>query len=100
MQKIDSDIFGALRGEFSMSSDKQLARIQASVLATCAPVINLWSQLEDQGLSGKPNDLFPVSEVLKISSNWEGQHNPGNQQGSDKGWVKTLKYQECGIITL
>ena len=50
-----------------MSSDKQLARIQASVLATYAPVINLWSQLEDQGLSGKPNDLIPVSEVLKIS---------------------------------
>ena len=50
-----------------MSSDKQLAQIQASVLATCAPVINLWSQLEDQGLSGKPNDLIPVSEVLKIS---------------------------------
>ena len=65
--KIDSDILGALGGEFPMSNDKQLARIQASVLATCAPLINLWSQLEDQGLSGKPNDLIPVSEVLKIS---------------------------------
>ena len=50
-----------------MSSDKQLARIQDSVLATCTLVINFCSQLEDQGLSGKPNDLIPVSEVLKIS---------------------------------
>ena len=65
--KIDSDILGALGGEFPMSSDRQLARIQASVLAACAPLVNLWSQLEDQGLSGKPNDLIPVSEVLKIS---------------------------------
>ena len=65
--KIDSNILGALEGEFPMSNDKQLAWIQASVLATCAPLINLWSQLEDQGLSGKPNDLIPVSEVLKMS---------------------------------
>ena len=63
--KIDSDILGALGGEFPVSNDKQLARIQASVLATCAPLVNLLSQLEDQGLSG--NDLIPVSEVLKIS---------------------------------
>ena len=50
-----------------MSSDRQLAWIQASVLAAGAPLVKLWSQLEDQGLSGKPNDLIPVSEVLKIS---------------------------------
>ena len=51
-----------------MSSDRQLARIQASVLAACAALVNLWSQLEGQGLSGKPNDLILVSEVLKISN--------------------------------
>ena len=50
-----------------MSSDRQLAQIQASDLAACAPFINLWSELEYQGLSGKPNDLIPVNEVLKIS---------------------------------
>ena len=49
-----------------MSSDRQLAWIQGSVLAAGAPLVKLWSQLEDQGLSGKPKDLIPVSEVLKI----------------------------------
>ena len=46
--------------------DKQLSRIQTSILAACAPLTDLWSKLCDQGLSGEEDELIPVEEVLKI----------------------------------
>ena len=46
--------------------DKQLARVQTSILAACAPLTDLWSRLCDQGLSGEEDELIPVEEVLKV----------------------------------
>ena len=46
--------------------DKQLSRIQTSILAACAPLTDLWSNLCDQGLSGEEDELIPVEEVLKV----------------------------------
>ena len=46
--------------------DKQLSRIQTSILAACAPLTDLWSRLCDQGLSGEEDELIPVEEVLKV----------------------------------
>ena len=50
----------------SVIQDKQLSRIQTSILAACAPLTDLWSRLCDQGLSGEEDELIPVEEVLKV----------------------------------
>lgn len=40
-----------------------MSKIQASILASAAPVANIWSHLE---LTGKGEELIPTAEVLKV----------------------------------
>lgn len=64
---LDHDIKGALGKEIPDKSDAQMAKVQATVLATCAPLANFWSHLAEQQLTGKPEELIPVSEVIKLT---------------------------------
>ena len=42
-----------------------MSKVQAAILASSAPLLSLWTQLEDQSFSGKPDELVPSSAVLK-----------------------------------
>ena len=42
-----------------------MSRIQAAVLASCAPLVNLWAQVVENGFSGKPGELIPTKDVLR-----------------------------------
>ena len=64
--KADRDISNILDQAFPTKSDKQLSRIQAAVLASCAPLTGLWSQMARSGFSGKSDELIPTKEVLKV----------------------------------
>ena len=52
VSKLDHDIKGALGKKVSDKSDAQLAKIQASILATSASLANYWSHLKELDLSG------------------------------------------------
>ena len=65
-QVADSDIVSILGKDFPAKSDKELRRLQAAALAPCAPIASLWSQMAQQGFSGKPEEDVPASEVLKV----------------------------------
>ena len=62
----DSLLGDFLGKRYPEQQDKQLSRIQTSILAACAPLTDLWSRLCDQGLSGEEDELIPVEEVLKV----------------------------------
>ena len=64
--RIDQEIRGALGKEFSTKRDSKLSKVQATVLATTAPIANFWSHLVEQDFSGKDEELIPVGEVFKI----------------------------------
>ena len=61
---LNHDIKGALGKEIPDKSD---AKVQATVVATCAPLANFWSHLAEQQLMGKPEELIPVSKVIKLT---------------------------------
>ena len=65
--KLDHDIKGAIGKDFPEKNDAQLAKIQTAVLATCAPLANLWSHLAEQESSEKSEELIPVSDVIKVT---------------------------------
>ena len=44
-----------------------MSRIQAAVLASCAPLVNLWAQMVENGLLGKPGELIPTKDVLRVT---------------------------------
>ena len=63
--KLNHDIKGALSKEMPYKSDAQLAKFQASILATSAPLANYWSHLEELDLSGTDSQV-PAGEVVTI----------------------------------
>lgn len=63
--KLDHDIKGALSNEISDHNDLQLAKVQATILASSAPATNFWSHLLETDLTGK-EDMIPASEVIKV----------------------------------
>ena len=65
--KLDHDIKGALGKELPEKADAQLAKLQATVLATCAPLANFWSHLSEQEFTGKTEELIPVSDVIRVT---------------------------------
>ena len=67
--KLDHDIKGVhvLGKELPEKADAQLARLQATVLATCAPLANFWSHLSEQEFTGKTDELIPVSDVIRVT---------------------------------
>ena len=56
---LNYDIKGALGKEVSEESDAQMAKTQATVLATCAPLANFWSHLAEQQLTEKTRETYP-----------------------------------------
>ena len=46
--------------------DKQLSRIQTSILAACPPLTDLWSSYAIRGYQERKMSLIPVEEVLKV----------------------------------
>lgn len=58
----DKDVVSILGKSFPTKVDKELRRMQAAVLAPCA---GLWSDMLNQGFSGKADELMPTSEVIQ-----------------------------------
>ena len=63
--KADRDIVSILGKDFPTKVDKELSKVQAAILASPAPLLSLWAQLEEQSFSGKPDELVPSSAVLR-----------------------------------
>lgn len=64
--KLDPDIVGALADDFRGGEDRQLMKIQATVLAASSPLANFWSHLTEQGFEGKDDEYVAVGEVLDV----------------------------------
>ena len=62
--KPDKDIVSILGKDFPTRIDKELSKVQTAILAAPAPLLSLWSQLEEQSFSGRPDELLPSSVVL------------------------------------
>ena len=62
----DKDVVSILGKDFPNKADKELRRLQAAALAPCAPLAKLWSEMANQGFSGKVDELMPTSEVFKV----------------------------------
>ena len=65
--KLDTVFKGALAGEGTAKSDQDLAKIQASVLAACTPIANLWAHLDSQGFKGDAGEYIPTEDVLRVA---------------------------------
>ena len=65
--KLDTVFKSALAGEGTAKSDQDLAKIQASVLAACAPIANLWAHLDSQGFKGNAGEYSPTEDVLRVT---------------------------------
>ena len=63
--KADRDIVSILGKDFPTKVDKELSKVQAAILASPAPLLSLWAQLEEQSFSSKPDELVPSSAVLR-----------------------------------
>ena len=64
--RIDQEIRGALGKELTTKRDSKLSKVQATVLATAAPIANFWSHLVEQDFSGKDEELIPVGRGVHI----------------------------------
>ena len=62
--KLDHDFKGALGKDIPEKSDTQLAKIQATVLASAAPLINFWAHLLETKVSLE--DQIPAGEVVQV----------------------------------
>lgn len=65
--KMDPDIKSALGRDQPDRRDESLSKVQASVLASCSPLANFWSHLQEQGFEGKEDELIPASDVLRVT---------------------------------
>ena len=65
--KADKDIASILDKEFPAKEDKELSRVQAAVLASSAPITNLWLQMSDSGFTGKPDEVMITKEIIKMT---------------------------------
>ena len=54
-----------MANDFPKKQDEQLSKIQASVIASCSPLANLWSELDAQEIKGAKSDLIPADVVLR-----------------------------------
>ena len=52
-------------GSFPSKPDMQLKRLQSTVNAAAAPILNLWAELEEQELTTAQGGLVPVEVVLE-----------------------------------
>ena len=63
----DKDIVSILGKDFPTREDRVLRSVQTAILCSAVPVLSLVSDLVSQGFTGAPEELIPVSEVLKVS---------------------------------
>ena len=61
----DAILVDFMATDFPKKQDEQLSRIQASVIACCSPIANLWSDLDAQDMKGSKSELIPANVVLK-----------------------------------
>ena len=61
----DSILVDFMATDFPKKQDEQLSKIQASVIASCSPIANLWSELDAQQMKGTKSELIPADVVLK-----------------------------------
>ena len=62
----DPLIIDFMNRDFPKKVDEQLSKVQTSVIASCALVACLMSQLEQRGLTGEADELMPIKEVMKV----------------------------------
>ena len=62
--KLDHDIKGALGRDIPEKGDTQLAKIQATILASAAPLTNFWAHLVETDVS--PAEQIPAGEVVQV----------------------------------
>ena len=60
----DSVLVDFMASDFPKRQDEQLSKVQASVIAACSPVANLWSELEAQEMKGTKSELIPADVVM------------------------------------
>ena len=60
----DSILVDFMASVFPKKQDEQLSKIQASVIASCSPVANLWSELDAQEMKGTKSELIPADVVM------------------------------------
>lgn len=61
----DSILVDFMANDFPKKQDEQLSKIQASVIASCSPLANLWSELDAQEMKGAKSELIPADVVLR-----------------------------------
>ena len=61
----DQTLVDFMGQNFPKKRDEQLSRIQASIIASCSPLADLWFGLDEQGFTGSDEELIPTSEVLR-----------------------------------
>ena len=54
-----------MAADFPKKQDEQLSKIQASVIASCSPIANLWSDLDAQEMKGARLELSPADVLLR-----------------------------------
>ena len=47
-----------MANDFSKKQDEQLSKIQASIIASCSPLANLWYELDAQEMKGAKSELI------------------------------------------
>lgn len=65
--KMDTVFRSALGRNTADWSDEQLAKVQATILAACAPLANLWSHMDSQGLRASPGETMPTGDVFRVA---------------------------------
>ena len=61
----DSILVDFMANDFPKKQDEQLSKIQTSVIASCSPLANLWSELDAQEIKGAKSELIPAHVVLR-----------------------------------
>ena len=61
----DDSIVDFLGRDFPTKSDNQLKQVQSAILATAAPPLNMWRDLQEQGFTNSSHAVIPVHTVLE-----------------------------------
>lgn len=64
--KADDTIKDFMDRDFPKKTDDRYKRMQLVVNASVAPALNLWRELEEQGISASHDGLVPVDTVLDV----------------------------------
>ena len=62
--RLDVDFRSAVGREQPDRQDQKFSKVQASVLATSAPLVKFWSHLSQQGITAKSDVAIPAGDVI------------------------------------